>query len=103
MYMSATQTSRCDLDGARERAHCGIIGMLLDSSRVLRIPGQRLINTYSITIHNASWDYEGLEPRHGTRVTALAEKPYFDPKSPTRRQALGLLGPSEIEELAQYA
>ncbi|KAI9839485.1 MAG: hypothetical protein M1819_002110 [Sarea resinae] len=43
-----------------------------------------------ITIHNASWDYEGKEPRHGTRVTALAEKPYFDAKAPTRREALGL-------------
>jgi hypothetical protein len=52
-----------------------------------------------ITIHNASWDYEGSEPRHGTRVTALAEKPYFDPKAKTRREALGLLGSDEIEEL----
>ncbi|KAH8809367.1 putative alpha-ketoglutarate-dependent sulfonate dioxygenase [Xylogone sp. PMI_703] len=43
-----------------------------------------------ITIHNASWDYEGSEPRHGTRVTSLAEKPYFDASAPTRRQALGL-------------
>ena len=50
----------------------------------------------SITIHNASWDYEGREPRHGTRVTSLAEKPYFDPKAPTRRQALGLAGPEDI-------
>ncbi|KAH7409028.1 putative alpha-ketoglutarate-dependent sulfonate dioxygenase [Cadophora sp. MPI-SDFR-AT-0126] len=43
-----------------------------------------------ITIHSASWDYEGLEPRHGTRVTSLAEKPYFIADAPTRRQALGL-------------
>lgn len=43
-----------------------------------------------ITIHNASWDYEGTQPRHGTRVTSLAEKPYFDANAPTRRQALGL-------------
>ncbi|TVY40585.1 putative alpha-ketoglutarate-dependent sulfonate dioxygenase [Lachnellula subtilissima] len=43
-----------------------------------------------ITIHNASWDYEGSEPRHGTRVTSLAEKPFFDPEAPTRREALGL-------------
>ncbi|KAF2015864.1 alpha-ketoglutarate-dependent taurine dioxygenase [Aaosphaeria arxii CBS 175.79] len=49
-----------------------------------------------ITIHNAAWDYEGKEPRHGTRVTALAEKPYFDAKAPTRRQALGLAGPEDI-------
>lgn len=43
-----------------------------------------------ITQHNATWDYENLEPRHGTRVTALAEVPYFDPAAPTRREALGL-------------
>ncbi|KAL4769360.1 hypothetical protein BDW60DRAFT_224888 [Aspergillus nidulans var. acristatus] len=45
------------------------------------------------------WDYEGSEPRHGTRVTALAEKPFFDPKAKSRREALGLLGKEEIEEL----
>jgi hypothetical protein len=55
-----------------------------------------------ITIHNASWDYEGSEPRHGTRVTALAEKPFFDPNAPTRREKLGILGADEIEELAKY-
>lgn len=43
-----------------------------------------------ITIHNASFDYELGEPRHGTRVTGLAEKPFFDEKAPTRREALGL-------------
>lgn len=43
-----------------------------------------------ITIHNASWDYEGSEPRHGTRVTALGEAPYFDADAPSRRNALGL-------------
>jgi hypothetical protein len=54
-----------------------------------------------ITIHNASWDYEGSEPRHGTRVTSLAEKPFYDPKSPTRREKLGLLGPEEIKQLEE--
>ncbi|CAI6341647.1 unnamed protein product [Periconia digitata] len=49
-----------------------------------------------LTIHNASWDYEGNEPRHGTRVTALAEKPYFQKDAPTRRQALGLAGPEDV-------
>ncbi|GAD97821.1 alpha-ketoglutarate-dependent taurine dioxygenase [Paecilomyces variotii No. 5] len=49
-----------------------------------------------ITIHNASWDYEGNEPRHGTRVTSLAEKPFFNPEAPTRRQKLSLLGPDEL-------
>ncbi|KZF19280.1 TauD-domain-containing protein [Xylona heveae TC161] len=44
-----------------------------------------------ITIHNASWDYENSEPRHGTRVTSLAEKPFFKADAPTRREALGLV------------
>jgi len=43
-----------------------------------------------ITIHNASWDYEGSQPRHGTRVTSLGEKPYYDSTAPSRRRALGL-------------
>ncbi|KAH6995821.1 hypothetical protein BKA56DRAFT_570079 [Ilyonectria sp. MPI-CAGE-AT-0026] len=54
-----------------------------------------------ITMHNASWDYAGRQPRHGTRVTSLAEQPYFDPKAPTRREALGLLGKDEEEELQE--
>jgi len=58
---------------------------------------------YSITIHNASWDYEGSQPRHGTRVTSLAEKPIFDANAPTRREGLGLLGPEEIQELADLS
>lgn len=52
----------------------------------------------SITIHNASWDYGNREPRHGTRVTSLAEKPYFDPAAPTRREALGQVHPDELKE-----
>lgn len=52
-----------------------------------------------VTIHNASWDYAGRQPRHGTRVTSLAEKPYFEAGAPTRREALGLLGEDEKEEL----
>ncbi|KAK3334056.1 hypothetical protein B0T19DRAFT_145575 [Cercophora scortea] len=54
-----------------------------------------------ITIHNASWDYGGRHPRHGTRVTSLAEIPYFDPKAPSRRQALGLLDEVEKQELLE--
>jgi hypothetical protein len=60
--------------------------------------GVYLLTLSSITIHNASWDYGGQHPRHGTRVTSLAEAPYFDPNAPTRRQALGLL--DEDEKLA---
>lgn len=32
-------------------------------------------------------------------MTALAERPFFDPKAPTRRQALGLLDDEEKEAL----
>jgi len=53
-------------------------------------PGTSALWDNRITIHNASWDYEGHEPRHGTRVTALAEIPFFDEQAPTRREALGL-------------
>jgi alpha-ketoglutarate-dependent taurine dioxygenase len=59
-------------------------------------PGTSALWDNRITIHNASWDYEGNEPRHGTRVTALAEKPFFKADAPTRRQALGLAGPGDI-------
>lgn len=43
-----------------------------------------------VSQHNAVWDHEGLEPRHGTRVTSLAEVPFFDPASKSQREALGL-------------
>ncbi|CCH44190.1 Alpha-ketoglutarate-dependent taurine dioxygenase [Wickerhamomyces ciferrii] len=43
-----------------------------------------------VSQHAAVWDYGGEEPRHGTRVTSLAEVPYFDPESKSQREALGL-------------
>jgi len=43
------------------------------------------------TIHTVSTDYErGANNRHGTRVSSLAEKPFFNAASPSRRQALQL-------------
>ncbi|KAI0596728.1 taurine dioxygenase [Biscogniauxia sp. FL1348] len=62
-------------------------------------PGTSALWDNRITIHNASWDYGGKHPRHGTRVTSLAEKPYFDASAPTRREALGLLDESEKKEI----
>ncbi|KAK3986752.1 alpha-ketoglutarate-dependent sulfonate dioxygenase [Cladorrhinum sp. PSN332] len=38
--------------------------------------------------HTATNDYAGK--RQGNRVVSLGEKPYFDPKSKSRREALGL-------------
>jgi alpha-ketoglutarate-dependent taurine dioxygenase len=61
-------------------------------------PGTSALWDNRITIHNASWDYGGKYPRHGTRVTSLAEKPFFDAGAPTRREALGLLGEDEKRE-----
>ncbi|EIN08818.1 alpha-ketoglutarate-dependent taurine dioxygenase [Punctularia strigosozonata HHB-11173 SS5] len=49
-----------------------------------------------ISIHAAVFDYEGHEPRHGTRVSSLAEVPYFDPQSKSRREALGLDKPEDF-------
>ncbi|ODQ80899.1 hypothetical protein BABINDRAFT_118021 [Babjeviella inositovora NRRL Y-12698] len=43
-----------------------------------------------VSQHNAIWDYENTEPRHGTRVTSLADLPHFDPESKSQRQSLGL-------------
>lgn len=42
-----------------------------------------------IAQHRAVWDHEGKDARHGTRVTSLAEKPYFDPESKSQRESLG--------------
>ncbi|CCM00864.1 uncharacterized protein FIBRA_02910 [Fibroporia radiculosa] len=42
----------------------------------------------SSTIHNVTRDYD--EKREGYRVVSLGEKPYFDPASRSRREALGL-------------
>ncbi|KAF9890602.1 hypothetical protein FE257_005733 [Aspergillus nanangensis] len=38
--------------------------------------------------HSATWDYAGLGPRTGHRAVGLGERPYFDPKSISRRTAL---------------
>ncbi|GME77001.1 unnamed protein product [Ambrosiozyma monospora] len=43
-----------------------------------------------VSQHRSIWDHEGQESRHGTRVTSLAEIPYFDPESKSQREALGL-------------
>ncbi|KAK3313729.1 hypothetical protein B0H66DRAFT_359264 [Apodospora peruviana] len=66
-------------------------------------PGTSALWDNRITIHNASWDYNGKHPRHGTRVTSLAEAPYYEPSAPSRREALGLLGEDEKEALALAA
>jgi hypothetical protein len=39
--------------------------------------------------HTATFDYEGLGERFGHRVVGIGEKPYFDPNSRSREEALG--------------
>jgi len=39
---------------------------------------------------------EGKEPRHGTRVSSLAEAPFNKP-APSRREALGLDKPEDFK------
>lgn len=41
-----------------------------------------------VTNHNAIFDYIHFGRRHGWRITPLGEKPYFDPKSKSRKQDL---------------
>jgi alpha-ketoglutarate-dependent taurine dioxygenase len=40
--------------------------------------------------HTATYDYEG--PRQGQRAVSLGERPYFDPLSSGRREALAAEG-----------
>lgn len=49
-----------------------------------------------VSQHFAVWDYESKEPRHGTRVTSLADVPHFDPDSKSQREALGLIEEGEL-------
>ncbi|OCF72391.1 hypothetical protein I204_06770 [Kwoniella mangroviensis CBS 8886] len=53
-------------------------------------PGTSAIWDNRSTIHTVSYDYDG--ERHGTRVSSLAEKPYYDPNSKSKAEALQLKG-----------
>ncbi|KAF2096477.1 taurine catabolism dioxygenase [Rhizodiscina lignyota] len=41
-------------------------------------------------LHTATYDYAGRGARTGQRAVSLGERPYFDPNSKSRREALGL-------------
>ena len=90
MYMKRMSTYKFDSIGPRVPVRCGTTGKFgrYGVSLLLVVIGAEYFSR--ITIHNASWDYEGSQPRHGTRVTALAEAPYFREDAPSRREALGL-------------
>ena len=56
----------------------------------------RLIPDFSIlaiwdnrsAFHTATFDYEGLGERFGHRAVGIGEKPYLDPNSSSRTEAL---------------
>ncbi|KAF7192442.1 Alpha-ketoglutarate-dependent taurine dioxygenase, partial [Pseudocercospora fuligena] len=50
------------------------------------------------TFHNATFDFEGLGDRAGNRAVSVGEKPFFDPGSTGRREALEAQG----EEIGGY-
>lgn len=53
-------------------------------------PGTSAIWDNRISIHTVSFDHPYGTERHGTRVSSLAEKPFFDSQSKGRRETLGL-------------
>lgn len=46
--------------------------------------------------HTATFDYEGLGERFGNRVVGIGERPYFDPNSQSKAEALSLDGYGEL-------
>ena len=51
-------------------------------------PGDVAIWDNRSVYHTATNDYDGQGPRKGQRAVSLGERPYFDPQSTTRREAL---------------
>ncbi|KAK4685092.1 sulfonate dioxygenase, partial [Tremellales sp. Uapishka_1] len=63
-------------------------------------PGTSAIWDNRATIHTVSYDYDG--ERHGTRVSSLAEKPFFDPASKSRAESLQLPGWLNTLDVKKY-
>ena len=63
-------------------------------------PGTSAIWDNRSTIHTVSYDYDG--ERHGTRVSSLAEEPFFDPGSKSRAEALKLPGWLDTPDVKAY-
>ncbi|KAI9301883.1 hypothetical protein BJ944DRAFT_168303 [Cunninghamella echinulata] len=51
-----------------------------------------------ITHHNPIFDYLDIGARHGWRTTPMAERPFFDPNSKTRKEALEEARKKKLEE-----
>ena len=81
-----TTTSKCDIGGGRMTLRSGTIEV-----PYIR-PRTPFILLYSLCLKWSNRnDYDAL--RQGNRVVSLGEKPYFDPKSKSRREVLGLKVP----------
>ena len=63
-------------------------------------PGTSAIWDNRTTIHTVSYDYDG--ERHGTRVSSLAEKPFYNPNSKSRAEALKLAGWLNTADVKRY-
>jgi hypothetical protein len=60
-------------------------------SRVL-ILGLLAIWDNRSVFHSATFDYDGLGERFGNRVVGIGEKPFFDPDSKSKAEALAAGG-----------
>ena len=48
------------------------------------------LNVLTASVRLCRNDYDATELRQGNRVVGLGERPYFDPKSKSRREVLGI-------------
>lgn len=62
---------------------------------ILTTQGESRANVVSAAIwdnrsvfHTATFDYEGLGERFGNRVVGIGERPFFDPSSKSKADAL---------------
>ncbi|WVF67006.1 hypothetical protein IAT40_001749 [Kwoniella sp. CBS 6097] len=83
------------LDKAESDAILGYLYNVYERSTDIQLrwhwtPGTSALWDNRTTNHTVSYDYDG--ERHGTRVSSLAEKPFFDPKSKSKAEALQLQG-----------
>ncbi len=55
-------------------------------------PGLPAIWDNRSVFHSATFDYDGLGERFGNRVVGIGEKPFFDPDSKSKAEALAAEG-----------
>ena len=48
------------------------------------------LSVLTVSVRLCRNDYDATELRQGNRVVGLGERPYFDPKSKSRREVLGI-------------